>query len=133
MPVERLSKDFKDLSMSFQANPLNNDLIAIKNETAIARSIRNLVFTLPGERFFNQNLGSKVSQVIFENMDEITASVIKDEISNTINNYEPRVDLISVEVSPNYDENEFNVTINYYIVGIDVLPQQLSFALQPTR
>ena len=133
MPVERLSKDFKDLSMSFQANPLNNDLIAIKNETAIARSIRNLVFTLPGERFFNQNLGSKVSQVIFENMDEITASVIKDEISNTINNYEPRVDLISVDVSPNYDNNEFNVTINYYIVGIDVLPQQLSFALQPTR
>jgi predicted component of type VI protein secretion system len=66
-------------------------------------------------------------------MDEISASVIKDEITNTINNYEPRVDLISVDVSPNYDNNEFNVTINYYIVGIDVLPQQLSFALQPTR
>ena len=133
MPVERLSKGFKDISFAFQVNPLNNDLISIVNETAIARSVRNLIFTQPGERFFNQNLGSKVSKVLFENMDEISASVIKDEIENTINNYEPRVDLISVDVSPNYDNNEFNVTINYYIVGIDVPAQQLAFALQPTR
>jgi phage baseplate assembly protein W len=133
MPVERVSKGFKDLSMSFQVNPLNYDLIVIKNETAIARSIRNLVITLPGERFFNQNLGSKVSRSLFDNIDDISASIIKDEIENTINNYEPRVDLIDVVVSPNYDNNEFNVTVNYYIVGIDVLPQQLSFALQPTR
>jgi phage baseplate assembly protein W len=133
MPVERVSKGFKDLSMTFQVNPVNYDLIGLKNETAIARSIRNLVFTYPGEKFFNQNLGSKVSRSLFENMDEISASVIKDEIENTIRNYEPRVNLISVNVSPNYDNNEFYVTINYRIVGIDVLPQQLSFALQPTR
>lgn len=133
MPVERLSKGFKDISMSFQVNPLNNDLISINNETAIARSVRNLVFTLPGERFFNENLGSKLSRALFENIDDISASIIQDEITNTINNYEPRVDLISVDVSPDYENNEFNVTINYYIVGIDVLPQQLSFALQPTR
>jgi phage baseplate assembly protein W len=133
MPLERLSRGFKDISMSFKTNPLNDDLISIKNETAIARSVRNLIFTLPGERFFNENLGSKVSQSLFENIDEISSSIIQDEITNTINNYEPRVDLISVDVSPNYDNNEFNVTINYYIVGIDVLPQQLSFALQPAR
>jgi phage baseplate assembly protein W len=133
MPLERVSKGFKDLSMSFQANPLNYDLIALKNESAIARSIRNLVFTYPGERFFNENLGSKVSRSLFENIDEISASVIKDEIENTINNYESRVNLIDVIVEPNYDNAEFNVTINYRIVGIDVLPQQLSFALQPTR
>ena len=133
MPVERVSKSFKDLSMSFQVNPINYDLIAIKNETAIARSIRNLVLTYPGERFFNQNLGSKVSRTLFENIDDISASVIKDEIENTINNYEPRVDLIDVLVNPDYDNNNFNVTVNYYIVGIDALPQQLSFALQPTR
>ena len=133
MPVERVSKGFKDLSMSFQVSPLNYDLIALKNESAIARSIRNLVLTYPGERFFNENLGSKVSRSLFENIDEISASVIKDEIENTIQNYEPRVNLIEVIVSPNYDNNEFNVTINYRIVGIDVLPQQLSFALQPTR
>jgi phage baseplate assembly protein W len=133
MPLERVSKGFKDLSMSFQVNPLNYDLIALKNESAIARSIRNLVLTYPGERFFNENLGSKVSRSLFENIDEISASVIKDEIENTINNYEPRVNLIDVVVEPNYDNAEFNVTINYRIVGIDVLPQQLSFALQPTR
>jgi phage baseplate assembly protein W len=133
MPLERVSKGFKDLSMSFQVNPINYDLIALKNESAIARSIRNLVFTYPGEKFFNENLGSKISRSLFENLDEISASVIKDEIENTINNYEPRVNLIDVVVSPNYDNNEFNVTVNYRIVGIDVLPQQLSFALQPTR
>jgi phage baseplate assembly protein W len=133
MPLERISKGFKDISMTFQINPLNYDLIGLKNESAIARSVRNLVFTLPGERFFNENLGSKVSRSLFENIDEISASVIQDEITNTINNYEPRVNLIDVSVSPNYDENEFNVTINYRIVGIDVLPQQLSFALQSTQ
>ena len=133
MPLERVSKQFKDLSMTFQMNPLNYDLIALKNETAIARSIRNLVFTLPGEKFFNEQLGSRVSQIIFENIDEFSASSIESEIRNTIQLYEPRVRLISVVVSPNYDEAEFNVTIQYKIVGIDVLPQQLSFALQPTR
>jgi len=133
MPVERLSRDFKDISMSFQVNPLNNDLISIKNETAIARSVRNLIFTLPGERFFNENLGSKVSRSLFENIDEMSASIVKDEIETTIQNYEPRVDLIDVIVVPNYDNNEFNVTVNYKIIGINVLPQQLSFALQPTR
>ena len=90
MPLERVSQGFKDLSMSFQANPLNNDLIAIKNETAISRSIRNIVFTLPGEKFFNENFGSRVSKSLFENVDEISASIIKDEIENTIRNYEPR-------------------------------------------
>ncbi len=133
MQPERLSKQFKDISLSFQANPLNYDLIAIKNETSIARSIRNLVFTQPGERFFNQNLGSNINQSLFENIDNISSSILRDEISNTIKNYEPRVDLIDIKVNPNYDDKEFNVTIKYYIVGIDVLPQQLSFALQPTR
>lgn len=133
MPIERVSKGFKDLSMSFQVNPLNYDLIALKNESAIARSVRNLVLTQPGERFFNENLGSAISASLFENMDDMSASVIRDEIRNTITNYEPRVQLIDVIVSPNYDNNEFNVTIQYKIIGIDVLPQQLSFALSPTR
>jgi len=133
MPVERVSKEFKDISLSLQINPLNYDLIVIKNETAIARSIRNLVFTLPGEKFFNQTLGSNISQSLFESLDDISAAAIQDEISNTIRNYEPRVNLISVDVSPNYDTNEFNVTIRYYIVGIDALPQELSFALQSVR
>ena len=133
MPVERVSKGFKDISASFQVNPLTYDLIAIKNETAIARSLRNLILTYQGERFFNPILGSKVSRLLFESVDEITASAIQEEITTTINNFEPRVNLLSVDVSPDYDNGEFNVTIRYEIVGIDVLPQQLSFALQPTR
>ena len=133
MPLERVSKGFKDISMSFQSNPLNYDLIALNNANAIARSVRNLVFTYPGERFFDENLGSKISQSLFENIGEIEAAVIKDEIKNTIENYEPRVILNNVIVAPSFSNNEFNVTIEYTIVGIDVPPQQLSFALQPTR
>jgi phage baseplate assembly protein W len=133
MPIERVSSGFKDISSSFKVNPLNFDLIALKNETAIARSIRNLVLTNRQERFFNPYLGSNVSRLLFENLDEITASNIKDEIESTINNFEPRVELLEVVVTPNYDNGEFDVRVEYQIIGIDVLPQQLSFALQPTR
>ena len=133
MPVQRISKSFKDISLSFQVSPLTYDLIAIKNENAISRSIRNLVLTNKGERFFNNNLGSRVNSLLFESLDDITASSVRDEIENVINNYEPRVELISVDAVPNYDDGELNVTIQYYIIGIDAQPQQLSFALQPTR
>jgi len=133
MPLERVSQGFKDISMSFQSNPLSSDLIALKNETAIARSIRNIVFTIPGEKIFNENFGSKVSKVLFENVDDISASIIQDEIENSILNYEPRVELIEVKTDPDYDNNEYNVTIIYRVVGVDVLIQQLEFVLQPTR
>jgi phage baseplate assembly protein W len=133
MPLERVSQGFKDISMSFQANPLNDDLIALKNETAIARSIRNIVFTIPGEKFFDPDFGSNVTRSLFENIDEISAITIRDEIETSIRNYEPRVSLISVETSPDYDNNNFNVTIVYRIIGIDVPPQQLEFVLLPTR
>jgi phage baseplate assembly protein W len=133
MPLERVSQGFKDISMSFQSNPLNNDLIGLKNETAIARSIRNIVFTLPGEKFFNPDFGSSVSAVLFENIDDISASVIKDQIENSIINYERRVELIDVKIDPDYDNNTFNATITYRIIGIDVPAQELQFVLQPTR
>lgn len=133
MPLQRVSQGFKDISMSFQVNPLTYDLITLTNENAIARSIRNLVITDKGERFFNNNLGSRVSSLLFESLDEITASSVKDEIENTINNYEPRVELISVTAIPDYNSSELGITIKYFIVGIDAQPQQLSFALQPTR
>ena len=133
MPVERISQSFKDISSSFKVNPLNEDLIAVKNETAIARSLRNLVLTAPGERFFNEELGSRVNRLLFENLDDITASSIKDEIENTIKNYEPRVKLLSTKVSANADAYEFDVIITYEIIGIDAQAQQLSFALQPAR
>ena len=133
MPVERISKGFKDLSMSFEVNPITNDLIGVKNDTAIARSIRNLVLTTPGERFFNEDLGSGVNEVLFDNIDEISSAIIRDEIEQTIIRFEPRVKLQNVKVKGNFDNNQFDVTISYDIIGIEALPQQLNFALQPTR
>ena len=119
--------------MSFEVNPITDDIIGVKNDTAIARSIRNLIFTVPGERFFNDNLGSKVSQTLFDTVDDISASAIRDEIEETIIQYEPRVKLNNVKVQPNYDNHEFDVTITYDIIGIDATPQQLNFALESTR
>ena len=119
--------------MSFKVNPLNDDLIPLKNEAAIARSIRNIVFTSPGEKIFNPEFGSEISKVLFENIDEISAISIKDEIETSIRNYEPRVNLEEVDIEPNYDNNQFDVRINYRIVGIDVPPQQLEFVLLPSR
>lgn len=133
MPLERVSQGFKDISMTFQANPLNNDLIAIRNESAIARSIRNIVFTLPGEKFFNEDFGSRISRSLFENIDTGSAVTIRGEIENSIRRYEPRVRLIEVTVYPDYDNNAFDVIIVYQIVGVDVPPQQLEFVLQSTR
>ena len=96
MPLEKVSQGFKDISMSFQANPLNNDLIGLKNENAIARSIKNIVFTVPGEKFFNETFGSDISEVLFENINDISAAQIEDQIRLSIENYEPRVELIAV-------------------------------------
>ena len=133
MPLERVSQGFKDVSMTFQSNPLNSDLIGLKNATAIARAVRNIIMTEPGEKFFDEDYGSRVSKLLFENVDDITASEIKDEIEYSIVNYEPRVNLINIEINPNYDNYEFDTVIRYEIIGADVPPQELSFALQPTR
>ena len=133
MPQQRVSQSFKDISMSFETNPLNDDLIALKNSSAIARSIRNIVFTQPGEKFFNPDFGSRISESLFENVDEVSALAIEDEIKSSIINFEPRVNLSFVNVKPNPDDNEMNVTIEYEITGIDIPPQQLEFVLLPTR
>ena len=133
MPVQRRSQGFLDLSASWQNNPLSNDLITLKNENAIARSVRNLILTTQGERPFQPVLGSNVNNLLFENMDKLTAAALKDEIRNTIENYEPRVEIEDIIVDPNFENNEFNVTIQYYIVGIDVPEQELSFVLESTR
>ena len=133
MPAQRVSKSFKDLSMSFKFNPLSGDLITLKNENAIARAVRNIVLTTPGEKFFDPDFGSSVGEILFENVDEITAVSIEDEIKSSLKNYEPRVELIDVFVDPNFDENQFDVTITYRIIGVDLPASQLEFALLPSR
>ena len=133
MPLERVSQGFKDISMSFKVNPLNDDLIALKNANAISRSIRNIIFTVPGEKFFQEDFGSDVSQSLFENFDDITASTIKDQIQRSIVNFEDRVNLREVKVLPDFDGNAFDVIIRYDIVGADIPPQELQFVLQSNR
>jgi phage baseplate assembly protein W len=129
--VIRSSKGFKDISATFQINPLNQDAIAIKNETAISRAVRNLIFTAVGEVPYS-DIGSSVNKLLFENMDALTASVLKSEIENTLR-LEPRISIIDIQVSPNYENNEFNVTLSYSIIGIDVPAQQLTIALVSQR
>ena len=119
--------------MSFQVNPLTDDLIVIKNETAIARSLRNLVLTVPGERFFNENLGSQVNNLLFESVDDVTAMSVRTEIITVIENYEPRVELVRVSVNPDIDAYNMDVKITYNIIGVDLPVQELSFVLIPTR
>ena len=135
MPLERVNNGFKDLSMRFQANPMSKDLIALKNTNAIARSIKNIVFTLPGEKWFNEDFGSRITDSLFENINDVTASIIVDEIQKSITRYEPRVLLIGegVRAFPNYDNNTFDVIIVYEIIGADVPPQQLEFVLESNR
>ena len=119
--------------MTFQSNPLNDDLIAIKNENAIARSLRNIVFTLPGEKFFNQSFGSRITESLFENIDEITATIIVDEIRESIDIYESRVELDDVKAYPDYENNGFDVIIVYDVVGTEIPSQELQFVLQSSR
>ena len=133
MPIERVSQGFKDISMTFQSNPLNEDLIAIKNENAIARSVRNIVFTTPGEKFFNESFGSRITESLFENIDEITATIIVDEIRQSIDNYEPRVEVDDVKAFPDYENNSFDVTITYDVIGSEIPTQELQFVLQSSR
>ena len=133
MPLERVSQGFRDVSMSFKKNPLNDDLILLKNANAIARSIKNIVFTFPGEKPFNETFCSRISRLLFDNFDDLTASNIKDEIESSIRRFEPRVRLRSVRTKPDFEGNAFDVKIVYDIIGADVPAQQLEFVLQPTR
>ena len=133
MPQQRVKRKYKDISMSFETYPLNDDLVSLSDTSAIARSIRNIVFTSPGEKFFNPDFGSRISESLFENVDKVSALAIEDEIRSSIINFEPRVNLLDTIVVPNPDDNEMNVTIEYEIVGIDIPPQQLEFVLLPTR
>ena len=133
MAIKRISRAFKDISLSFTPHPVTKDLTILKNENAIKKSVRNLVQTIPTERFFNSVLGSEVRDSLFDFVDFGTASVIQDQILNTIENFEPRVDDVSVEVEPRPDTNEFEVTVFFTIVGQETPVQEFTFILEATR
>ena len=133
MAVTRISRSFKDISLSFDPHPVTKDLSVLINERAIIRSVRNLVETIPTERFFNPTLGSNVRSSLFDFVDYATASTIQDQIIEVINNYEQRVTNTIVQVDPIPDLNEFEVTITFDIIGQEIPAQQFSFILEATR
>ena len=127
---QRVSRSFKDISLSFDPHPVTNDLPVLRNERAISRSVRNLVQTIPGERFFNPVLGSQVRRLLFDFIDVATADSIEDEILTTISNFEPRVNNVQVQVEPRPDRNNFNVTVFFDIIGQSLPSQTFSFILE---
>ena len=129
----RISRSFKDISLSFIPHPVTKDLTVIKDANAIKRSVRNLVQTIPRERFFNPNLGTDIRGSLFDFVDFGTASVIQQQIQTTIENYEPRVDNLEIEVFPRPDQNEFEVNIYFDIVGQQFPSQAFQFILEATR
>ena len=133
MTIKRISRSFKDISLSFNPHPVTKDLQILKNESAIRRSVRNIVETIPTERFFNSSLGSDVRGSLFEFVDFGTASVIQNQIEVAIENFEPRIENLEVFVNPNPDQNSFDVTIVFDIVGQEIPTQEYSFLLEATR
>ena len=133
MAIKRVSRAFKDISLSFSPHPVTKDLPILKNESAIRRSVRNIVETIPTEKFFNPDFGSDVYKSLFDFVDFGTANIIQDQIKTAINNFEPRVENVRVEVDPSPDENEFEIVVVYDIVGQEFPTQEYSFILEATR
>ena len=133
MAIQRKSRAFKDISFSFSPHPVTKDLPVLTNERAITRSVRNLVETIPTERFFNSILGTDIRDSLFENFERSTVMVIEDQVRNTIRNFEPRVGEIGVEVNALMDNNTLEVKVLFEINGLDVPTQSFTFLLEPTR
>ena len=133
MAIQRTSRAFKDISLSFSPHPVTKDLPVLLNERAITRSVRNLVETIPTERFFNSLLGTDIRDSLFENFTTTTVTVIEDQVRETIRNFEPRVGEIGVEVEARPDANELEVKVLFDIIGLDTTTQSFTFVLEPTR
>ncbi len=135
MPIirQRQSRRFKDISLSFKRHPVTNDILALTNEDAIKRSVRNLVETVNEERFFNPLIGSHVRESLFKLADNSLRATLKTQIRTTIENFEPRVNLTDVIVNHPNDSNDLEITVVYDIIGQEATPQEITFILQPTR
>ena len=133
MAIQRISRSFKDISLSFSPHPVTKDLPILKNENAIVRSVRNLVQTIPTERFFNSSIGSDVQDSLFGFVDYGTASLIEDQILSVVTNFEPRVENLEVEVEPQTDNNTFGVIVRFDVVGQEFPTQEFAFLLETTR
>ena len=133
MAVQGTSRAFKDISFSFSPHPVTKDLPVLVNERAIVRSVRNLVETIPTERFFNSNLGSNIRDMLFDNFSGSSVMIIEDMVRTTVRNYEPRVGDIGVEVNASEDTNTVRVKVLFDIIGLEAPVQSFDFILEPTR
>ena len=133
MSITRKSRAFKDISLSFTPHPVTKDLPVLVNERAIVRSVRNLVETIPTERFFNLIIGTDIRGSLFENFSRTTVNVIEDQIRDTVRNFEPRVDNVGIEVTSRPDDNTFEIKVLFDIKGLDLPTQGFTFLLEPTR
>ena len=133
VPAQTFSQGFKDISLSFKKHPITDDLLVLKNEDAIKRSVQNLVRIQLGEVFFNRLLGTKISGSLFELATSNYIDPIKSEIDTTIKNFEPRVRLTDVKVISTPDDNAIDITIFYDIIGLSAPSQSVNFVLEPTR
>ena len=133
MSITRKSRAFKDISLSFTPHPVTKDLPVLINERAIVRSVRNLVETIPTERFFNLVIGTDIRGSLFENFSRTTVNVIEDQIRDTVRNFEPRVDNVGIEVTSRPDDNTFEIKVLFDIKGLDLPTQGFTFLLEPTR
>ena len=127
------SRAFKDINLSFKRHPVTNDVLTVSDEDAIKRSVKNIIFTILGEKPFEPNFGSVINQSLFDlntNLNEIRVS---DEIKQSLLNYEPRIDNIVVTASVYPDSNELNCTVQYDIVGIPAPTQEVDVLLFPAR
>ena len=129
----KVSRAFKDISLSFKKHPVTNDVTVLRNEDAIKKSVINLTRTRINERFFNDLLGTPVADNLFENMGSGLETALEEEISTLLGNYEPRIELNSVYVIADQDSNELSIQVDYNIVGLPIPSQTIEFLLQPTR
>ena len=127
------SRAFKDINLSFKRHPVTNDVVAIRNEDAIKRSVRNIIFTILGEKPFSPNFGSVISEAMFDLNTSLSEIKISDEISSSLLTYEPRIDNTSVNVTISPDTHEINCTVQYDIVGIPSPTQEVDVLLFPAR
>ena len=133
MPAQRFSQGFKDISLSFKRHPVTNDILTLKNEDAIKRSVQNLVRIIRGEVFFNELLGTRLSGSLFELANSDYIDPMKTEIETVIKNFEPRVNLKDIDFKSFPDDNAIEVTIQYDIIGLSTPTQSVNFILEPTR
>ena len=133
MAIQRTSRAFKDISLSFDPHPVTKDLPVLSNERAIVRSVRNLVETIPTERFFDSNMGTNIRGMLFENFSGSDVMIIEDMVRNTVRNYEPRVGDIGVEVDASPDDNTISIRVLFSIIGLEAPTQAFTFILEPTR